>query len=36
LVPYEELSEPERGYDRATSLEALKVISSLGYVISKG
>jgi hypothetical protein len=35
LVPYEELSESERDYDRATSLESLKVILSLGYTISK-
>ena len=36
LVPYEELSESERDYDRATSLESLKVILSLGYTINKG
>ena len=36
LVPYEELSETEKEYDRATSLESLKVILSLGYVINKG
>jgi ryanodine receptor 2 len=35
LVPYEELPEPEKEYDRATSLETLKAILSLGYVISK-
>ena len=36
LVPYEDLPESEKEYDRATSLETLKVISSLGFVISKG
>jgi hypothetical protein len=36
LVPYEELLESEKEYDRATSLETLKVPLSLDYVISKG
>ena len=36
LVPYEELPESEKNYDRATSLESLKVILSLGYTINKG
>lgn len=36
LVPYEDLPESEKEYDRATSLETLKVILSLGYVIEKG
>lgn len=36
LVPYEDLPESEKEYDRATSLETIKVILSLGYVISKG
>jgi hypothetical protein len=35
LVPYEELPESEKDYDRATSLESLKVILSLGYAINK-
>jgi ryanodine receptor 2 len=35
LVPYEELPESEKEYDRATSLETLKVILSLGYVLIK-
>jgi len=35
LVPYEELSELEKDYDRATSLESLKVILGLGYRIEK-
>jgi len=36
LVPYEDLPESEKEYDRATSLETIKVILSLGYVIRKG
>lgn len=35
LVPYEDLPESEKEYDRHTSLEALKVILSLGYKLSK-
>jgi len=35
LIPYEKLPESEREYDRATSLESLKAILSLGYVIRK-
>jgi len=35
LIPYEDLPESEKEYDRATSLETLKVILSLGYSISK-
>jgi hypothetical protein len=35
LVPYEELPESEKDYDRATSLETLKVILLLGYSINK-
>jgi hypothetical protein len=35
LVPYEELPESEKEYDRATSLESLKVVLSLGYTIGK-
>jgi hypothetical protein len=35
LVPYNELSETEKEYDRATALETLKVIVSLGYEITK-
>src|SRR4051812_48275708 len=31
LVPYEELSESEKQYDRTTALETLKAIMSLGY-----
>lgn len=35
LVPYEELSESERAYDRKTSIETLRLIISLGYKIEK-
>ncbi len=35
LVPYEELSDSEKEYDRNTSLESLKLIIKLGYKISK-
>lgn len=33
LVPYEELSESEREYDRLTALETLRLIRSLGFEI---
>jgi ryanodine receptor 2 len=33
LVPYEELSDGEKEYDRNTALETLKMISALGYKI---
>lgn len=35
LVSYEELTEGEKVYDRNTSLETLKVILKLGYVITR-
>ena len=35
LVPYEELSEIEKDYDRATSQETLKSILAMGWKISK-
>lgn len=35
LIPYEELSESEKQYDRTTSLETLKLMVALGYKISK-
>lgn len=35
LVPYEDLSESEKAYDKATAEETLKVILKLGYVIQK-
>lgn len=36
LVPYDELSESEKDYDRRTSLETLKLLIKLGYSITKG
>ena len=33
LIPYEELTDDEKEFDRMTSLETLKVILSLGYII---
>ena len=35
LVPYEELPESEKQYDRNTVIQALKVIVSLGYCFRK-
>lgn len=35
LIPYEELPESEREYDRYTAVETLKLILSLGYRIEK-
>ncbi len=35
LVPYTELPESEKAYDRQTALETLKVILALGYHIEK-
>lgn len=35
LVPYEELSEEEKAYDRNTALHTLRTIVKLGYTISK-
>ena len=35
LVAYEELPEVERAYDRDTALGTLKLISKLGFKISK-
>lgn len=35
LIPYEELPEREKDYDRATSQETLKLILKSGFVISK-
>ena len=35
LVPYEQLSESEKEYDRRVSLEALKAIVLLGFRIEK-
>ena len=36
LVPYGELPESEKDYDRNTALETLKLIVKLGYCISRG
>ena len=35
LIPYEQLPESEKDYDRATSLETLKLIIKLGFTIIK-
>lgn len=35
LIPYEELPEEEREYDRNTSIGTLKLIMKLGFKISK-
>ena len=35
LVPYEELPEEEKEYDRNTSIGTLKLIMKLGFKISK-
>ena len=35
LVPYSELSETEKEYDRKTALETLKLIVKLGYKIEE-
>ena len=35
LVPYDQLSDSEKGYDRETALQTLKVILQLGFKISK-
>lgn len=36
LVPYDELTESEKEYDRNTSQETLKLILKLGFEIRKG
>jgi hypothetical protein len=33
LVPYDQLSEVEKAYDRQTAMESIKLILSLGYRI---
>jgi len=35
LVPYEELPESEKEYDRNTAVETIKLIIKLGYKINK-
>lgn len=36
LIPYADLPENEKAYDRNTALETLKLILALGYRIEKG
>ena len=36
LVPYDQLSDSEKEYDRNTAIETLKLIVALGYKIEKG
>ena len=35
LVPYAELPESEKEYDRRTAMETLKLIVALGYTVEK-
>ena len=35
LIPYEDLPEEEKVYDKNTSIETLKLILKLGFVIEK-
>jgi hypothetical protein len=35
LVPYEQLPESEKDYDRTTAMESIKTILALGYRIEK-
>ena len=35
LIPYDELPDSEKAYDRNTALETLKLIVKLGYSITK-
>lgn len=35
LIPYAELPEAEKEYDRATAIEAIKAILALGYRVTK-
>ena len=35
LVPYEQLPESEKEYDRKTAMETIKAIQALGYRITK-
>ena len=36
LIPYEELPESEKEYDRNTAIETIKVLLALGYEIKAG
>lgn len=36
LVPYDQLPESEKAFDRNTALQTLKLIVALGYRIEKG
>ena len=36
MVPYEELPESEKDYDRNTAMETIRLILKLGYIIKKG
>lgn len=35
LVPYEELPESEKEYDRQTAISTLKLIQKLGFILTK-
>ena len=35
LIPYEQLSDSEKEYDRKTAMETLKAIVALGYTIQR-
>ena len=35
LVPYDQLSEPEKDYDRRTAMETIKAVMILGFKIEK-
>lgn len=35
LVPYDQLPESEKTYDRVTAMETIKVLLALGYTIEK-
>ncbi|MBQ9902862.1 MAG: Ryanodine receptor Ryr [Clostridia bacterium] len=35
LIPYEELTDGEKSYDRNTAMETIKCILKLGYTIEK-